>query len=86
MPSQKPLLLGIWTLWCLVILGIVVTLEYLRKSLAQSTELVDFNEEELQHSVAARGEGVHSAPADDEQFQDGVLHNEGTLNEKGEEK
>lgn len=85
-PSQKPLLLGIWTLWCLLILGIVVTLEYLRKSLAQSTELVDFNEEELRHSVAARGEGVHSASAEEAQYQDGVLHNEGTLDEKGEEK
>ena len=60
-PSQKPFLLGIWTLWCLVILAIAVTLEYLRQSLAQSAELVDLDEEELQHSVAARGEGVHSA-------------------------
>ena len=62
-PSQKPFLLGIWTLWCLVILAIAVTLEYLRQSLAQSAELVDLDEEELQHSVAARGEGVHSATA-----------------------
>ena len=40
LPAQKPLLLGIWTAWCLLIVGAAVTLEYLRISLKQSAELL----------------------------------------------
>ncbi|QPK79296.1 YhgE/Pip domain-containing protein [Corynebacterium lizhenjunii] len=58
-PSQKPLLLGIWTLWCMLLIAVTLLLEYIRQSVAQSTELVHRDQDFLQHSVAARGQGVH---------------------------
>ena len=49
LPAQKPLLLGIWTAWCLLIVGAAVTLEYLRISLKQSAELVTLDEDDIKH-------------------------------------
>lgn len=53
--SQKPLLLGLWTVWGLAGIGLVVTFEYVRKSLIQSAELVDMDDEAIKHPAVAMG-------------------------------
>ncbi|KAB3523085.1 hypothetical protein GC425_02910 [Corynebacterium sp. zg254] len=59
-PTQKPLLLGIWTAWSMLLIAVTLVLEYIRQSVAQSTELVHRDQDSLQHSVMARGEGIHT--------------------------
>ncbi|QRP59884.1 YhgE/Pip domain-containing protein [Corynebacterium minutissimum] len=53
LPAQKPLLLAIWTAWCLLVIAAAVTLEYLRISLKQSAELVTLDEDEIKHPARA---------------------------------
>ncbi|MDY5855191.1 MAG: YhgE/Pip domain-containing protein [Arcanobacterium sp.] len=60
LPQQKTLLLALFTLWFLVIMGTVVTLEYLRQSLRQSTALSELSDDELRAAIAARGSGIHT--------------------------
>ena len=67
LPSQKPLLLGIWTAWCLLIVGAAVTLEYLRISLKQSAELVTLDEDDIKHPARNEDNDLAAvAPAETE--------------------
>ena len=67
LPAQKPLLLGIWTAWCLLIVGAAVTLEYLRISLKQSAELVTLDEDDIKHPARNEDNDLAAvAPAETE--------------------
>ena len=67
LPSQKPLLLGIWTAWCLLIVGAAVTLEYLRISLKQSAELLTLDEDDIKHPARNEDNDLAAvAPAETE--------------------
>lgn len=58
LPDQKPLLLGIWTAWCFLIIVAAVALEYLRISLKQSAELVTLDEDDIKHPARAGAEST----------------------------
>ena len=58
---------GIWTAWCLLIVGAAVTLEYLRISLKQSAELVTLDEDDIKHPARNEDNDLATvAPAETE--------------------
>src|SRR5699024_12731355 len=40
LPDAKTLLLGLWTAWTLLLMGLVIAFDYIRRSLKQSEEIV----------------------------------------------
>ena len=69
-PAYKVHLLGVWTVWTLLVIGLITTLEYLRKSLEQTEGLVGLDDAELKQSVASRKQGVHTAEPPEDRVQD----------------
>lgn len=59
-PDSKALLLGLWTAWTLLLMALVITFDYIRKSLKQSEEIAQLDEKALQQSVSAQAAGLHT--------------------------
>ncbi|HCJ50075.1 MAG TPA: hypothetical protein DHW40_12230 [Microbacterium sp.] len=64
--DAKALLLGIGTLWCLLIIGFLVAIEYVRWSFAQAGEIVALDDADLRQAVLAGGSDAHAAVASTE--------------------
>src|SRR5690606_8216357 len=61
--DAKALLLGIGTLWCLLIIGFLVAIEYIRWSFAQAGEIAGLDDADLRKAVLAGGADAHAAVA-----------------------
>ena len=64
--DAKALLLGIGTLWCLLIIGFLVAIEYIRWSFAQAGEIAGLDDADLRQAVLAGGADAHAAVASTE--------------------
>src|SRR5699024_8347315 len=63
LPDSKALLLGMWTAWTLLLMGLVISFDYIRKSLKQSEEIAKLDDETLQKSMSAQAGGLHTIEA-----------------------
>ncbi|MBW1639779.1 YhgE/Pip domain-containing protein [Microbacterium resistens] len=52
-PDAKALMLGLWALWCLILIAFLVTLEYVRQSIQQAAEIGEMPEAELRDALVA---------------------------------
>ncbi len=52
-PDAKALLLGLWTLWCLLIIGFLVAIEYAKQSFAHAHEVAALDDSELREAMLA---------------------------------
>lgn len=60
LPDSKAVLLGLWIAWTLLLMGLVIAFDYLRKSLQQSEEIIHLDDETLHASVSAQATGLHT--------------------------
>jgi putative membrane protein len=60
LPDAKAVLLGLWTAWTLLLMGLVITFDYIRKSLQQSEEIIQLDDQALRDSVSAQATGLHT--------------------------
>lgn len=56
----KALLLGIGTLWCLLVIGFLVAIEYARWSFARAGEIAELDDADLRQAVFAGGADAHA--------------------------
>ncbi len=56
--DAKALLLGLWSLWCLLIMGFLVIIEYVKESFAHAHELAELDEADLREAVLAESSGT----------------------------
>lgn len=61
LPNAKAPLLGIWVLWCLVVMGFLVVIEYIKRSYGHAQELAGFDESELREAVLTTRLGLQPA-------------------------
>lgn len=64
--DAKALLLGIGTLWCLLVIGFLVAIEYARWSFARAGEIAELDDAELRQAVFAGGAQAHATVASSE--------------------
>lgn len=57
---EKATILGFWVLWCLLVIVIVLSLEYARRSFQLATEVGRMPDTELRHALAAKRTGGES--------------------------
>ncbi len=55
MPDAKAVVLGLAALWCLLLIGFVVTLEYIRQSIEQAAEIGAMPDAELRRALSIDG-------------------------------
>lgn len=60
LPESKALLLGLWTLWILLVIGFLVTIEYIKHSFQNGGEVAALDEAELRQ-LALAGPAGHAA-------------------------
>ncbi len=60
LPESKALLLGLWTLWILLVIGFLVTIEYIKHSFQNGEEVAALDEAELRQ-LALAGPAGHAA-------------------------
>ncbi|MGO3361766.1 MAG: YhgE/Pip family protein [Corynebacterium sp.] len=53
--ENKPLIFGLFCLWCLLVVGFIAGLEYIKQSFAHAQELSDLPDDELQAAMATQG-------------------------------
>ena len=53
-PDEKAVLFGIMCLWCLLVVGFIAALEYVKESVARVQELSDLSEDELKEAAVAQ--------------------------------
>ncbi len=58
LPGGKALLLGLWVAWCLLVMGALVVLEYVKQSFAQAQEVAQMQDEDLRDAMFADGGGT----------------------------
>lgn len=61
--DAKALLLGLGTLWCLLIIGFLVAIEYTKWSFARAGEIAEVGDAELRQAVFAAGTDTHATVA-----------------------
>lgn len=54
-PGGKATMLGIWVLWCLVIIGLLVTLEYIQQSFQLAGEVAALDDAHLRQAMLSEG-------------------------------
>lgn len=59
LPEGRATLLGIWLAWCLLIMGFLVGLEYVKRRLELADEVEDLSKDDLLQHVAAKVSGTH---------------------------
>ncbi|MFC4138352.1 MULTISPECIES: YhgE/Pip domain-containing protein [unclassified Microbacterium] len=70
LPGAKASMLGLWALWCLILIAALVTLEYIKQSIEQASELGAMPEADLRQALVdeTTGAGIlhddapHGAP------------------------
>ncbi|UJP09481.1 hypothetical protein L2X99_13760 [Microbacterium sp. KUDC0406] len=62
LPDARATMLGLWALWCLILIAALVTLEYLKQSIEQASELGRMPEADLRQALV------------DETTEAGILH------------
>lgn len=60
--ESKALLLGLWSLWCLLLMGTLVTLEYIKHSFEQAYALANSSNEEITAQLDRRSALKDEAP------------------------
>ncbi|WP_220347248.1 YhgE/Pip domain-containing protein [Microbacterium bovistercoris] len=67
LPGAKASMLGLWALWCLILIAALVTLEYIKQSIEQASELGAMPEAELRQALVdeTTGAGILHADAPD---------------------
>jgi len=63
-PGAKAVVLGLAALWCLLLIGFVVTLEYIRQSIEQAAEVGEMPDAELRRALAVENSGKGEVLAD----------------------
>lgn len=63
LPDSKAVLLGMWTGWTLLLMGLIIAFDYIRKSLKQSEEIIHLDDKTLHESVSAQATGLHTVSA-----------------------
>lgn len=67
LPGSKALLLGLWTLWILLVIGFLVTIEYIKHSFESGAEVAALDDAELRELALAGRAGrdavLHAEPA-----------------------
>ncbi|WP_220465701.1 YhgE/Pip domain-containing protein [Microbacterium esteraromaticum] len=56
-PDAKAVVLGLAALWCLLLIGFVVTLEYIRQSIEQAAEVGEMPDAELRRALSVENSG-----------------------------
>ncbi|WP_084767248.1 YhgE/Pip domain-containing protein [Leucobacter komagatae] len=62
LPGGKAPLLGVWVLWCLVIMGFLVVIEYIKQSFIQAREVAALDDAELRDAVFTERAGLQTPP------------------------
>lgn len=55
LPGGKALMLGLWVVWCLLVMGFLVVLEYIKQSFAQAQEVAQMQDDDLREAMFADG-------------------------------
>ncbi|MGX1792179.1 YhgE/Pip family protein [Microbacterium sp. NPDC055312] len=63
-PSAKAVVLGLGALWCLLLIGFVVALEYIRQSIEQAAEVGEMPDAELRRALAIENSSQRELLAD----------------------
>ncbi|KDA05177.1 membrane protein [Microbacterium sp. CH12i] len=56
-PDAKATMLGLWALWCLILIAFLVALEYIKQSIEQSAEVGEMPEADLHQTLAIENAG-----------------------------
>lgn len=56
-PDAKATMLGLWALWCLILIGVLVALEYIKQSIEQAAEVGEMPEADLRQALAIENSG-----------------------------
>ncbi|MGO1839803.1 MAG: YhgE/Pip family protein [Candidatus Microbacterium stercoravium] len=64
-PGGKASLLGVWLLWSLLVIGVLVTLEYFKQSFARAGEVASLGDDELRRAVVSEGSRTRVAAGAD---------------------
>ena len=62
LPGGKAPLLGVWVLWCLIIMGFLVVIEYIKQSFLHAREVAALGDDELRDAVLTDRTGLHTDP------------------------
>lgn len=62
LPGGKAPLLGVWVLWCLIIMGFLVVIEYIKQSFVHAREVGTLDDDELRDAVMTDRRGIHTDP------------------------
>lgn len=57
LPDAKATMLGLWALWCLILIAVLVTFEYLRQSIQQAAEVGGMPDAELRQALIDEASG-----------------------------
>ncbi|GAA3934465.1 YhgE/Pip domain-containing protein [Microbacterium soli] len=57
LPDAKATMLGLWALWCLILIAFLVALEYLKQSIEQASELGEMPDAELRRALVEEATG-----------------------------
>lgn len=60
LPGGKAPLLGVWVAWCLLIMGFLVVIEYIKQSFVQSAEVGDLEDSDLHTAMLAERTELHA--------------------------
>lgn len=63
-PGAKAVVLGLGALWCLLLIGFVVSLEYIRQSIEQAAEVSEMPDAELRRALAVENSAQREVLAD----------------------
>ena len=59
LPGGKAPVLGVWVLWCLIIMGFLVVMEYIKQSFTHAEEVAALGDDELRNAVLTDRTGLH---------------------------
>ncbi len=62
LPGGKAPLLGVWVLWCLLIMGFLVVIEYVKKSFGHAREIASLDDGELRDAMLTERSSLHAWP------------------------
>ncbi|TDP94268.1 putative membrane protein [Leucobacter luti] len=60
LPGGKAPLLGVWVAWCLLIMGFLVVIEYIKQSFANAQKVAELNDSDLRDAMLTEGDGLHT--------------------------
>lgn len=64
-PDSRATVLGLWGLWCLIVIATLVTIEYVKQNIGYGTKVGEMSDAELERALAREEAATHStAPLD----------------------